>query len=274
MIISCPQCQKKLRIDATRYAGRHLTINCRHCGKPFNYRIPRQHKILVAHGEPEVCQMILTICQQDVAEMLVCSDAKMLRALLRRHRFLALLLDVALPGAFSFELIDEIHTGGEETKIILLPSVYNRTAYKRKPTSLYHADAYLELHHLSDQLIPLLHRLAPELALNSSPYCLLSDSGEERHLFEHDSIYQQAEDLAAQLIADIALYYQDQIDAGIENQDLDTRLAVQLDEGQRLLAERIPRAELDARDYLTIALKRFTSARKKELDLLRRTQHD
>ncbi|NCO51238.1 MAG: hypothetical protein GW875_03975 [Deltaproteobacteria bacterium] len=274
MIITCPECQKKLRFNAAKYTGRRLTLNCRHCGGAFSYLVPRQQKILVAHGEPEVCQMILTVCRHDVAEMLVCSEAEMLRTLLRRHRFAALLLDVALPGAFSFELIDEIHADGAETKIILLPSVYNRTAYKRKPTSLYHADAYLELHHLSDQLIPLLRSLVPGLSLQSSPYCLLSDRGEERHLSELGSVSQQAEALAAQLIADIALYYQDQIDLGIEKGDLETRLAVQLDEGQRLLTRRIPRAELDARDYLTIALKRFIRAREKELENRNRMQHD
>lgn len=274
MIVTCSECQKKLRIDAVKYAGRHLALTCRHCGTSFNYRIPGQYKILIAHGEPEVCQTILTVCQQNLGEILVCSDAKMLRTQLHRHNFFVLLLDVALPGAFSFELIDEVHIKNPHTKIILLPSVYNRTAYKRKPVSLYGADAYLELHHLSDRLIPCLHQLVPELALNTRPQPLRSEAGEERHLSEHDSVYQQAEKLAAQLIADIALYYQDQIDAGIENQDLPARLALQLDEGQRLLAARIPRAELNARDYLTIALKRFTDAREKELKNLSRTEYD
>lgn len=267
MIIPCPKCQKKLRINAAKYAGKNLALVCRNCTHKFSYAAPSSVKILVAHGEPEACRNILEICRQDVGEILTCSDATMARQLLGRHSFAALLLDVALPGAFPFQLIDEIRSVGDPIKIILLPSVYNRTAYKRKPSSLYGADGYIELHHLSDQLIPLLNKLLPHRAMKSLPSSSVINEGDERPLTANAAVNQQAEELASILIADIALYHQEQIDMGIAQQDLETRLVEQLDEGRRMLACRIPQCELDRQDYLLVALNRFAAAREKELKM-------
>ncbi len=267
MIIVCPACQKKLRIDAVKYAGKNLSLICRSCGHKFVHAANRS-RILVAHGEEEICQTILDICQDDLGEIETSHTARMTRNLLASHPFSVLLLDVALPGAFPFQLIEEIRQAGTPLKIILLPSVYNRTAYKRKPSSLYGADAYLELHHLSDQLIPLVQKLAPHLALKSAPRCPMNDRGEERPLAQNTGISQQAEELARLLIADIALYHQEQIDQGIIQGDLEDRLASQLEEGRRLLAGRIPQVELDKQDYLLLALKRFSAARAEELQLV------
>lgn len=265
MIIACPLCPKKLRIDAVKYAGKNLSLTCRSCGQSFPCAIPSATKILVAHAESEVCHTVLEVCRQDVGEIMTCSDAAMARQLLKRHSFSVLLLDVALPGTFPFQLIEEIQRSGETTKIVLLSSVYSRTAYKRKPSSLYGASDYLELHHLSDRLIPLLHKLVPDLSLKSQPSSPKKDKGEERALPADADASQQAEQLARLLIADIALYHQEQIDLGIDRRDLKLRLSEQLDEGRRLLACRIPQAELDKQDYLLAALMSFAAAREKEL---------
>lgn len=267
MIVYCPECHKKLRINASKYAGKKLSLACRGCAHQFIFRAPAQTQILVAHGEPEVCRTILEVCRQDIGQILTCSDAAMARQLLNRHSFSILLLDVALPGAFPFQLIEEIHAAGTTVKIILLPSVYNRTAYKRKPSSLYGADGYLELHHLSDQLIPLLQKLIPDMSLVSRPYCLTVDEGEERSLPVLSDVGRQAEEFARLLIADIALYHQDQIDLGIINEDIEERLFSQLAEGRQMLVGRIPQLELDRKDYLLLALKVFVSARRKELQM-------
>lgn len=265
MIIVCPECQKKLRINAAMYAGKNLSLTCRHCRQTFPCLIHLTTKILVAHGEPEVCQTVLDVCRQDAGEILTCRDADMFRQILGHQSFSVLLLDVALPGAFPFQLVDEIRRSGKPIKIILLPSVYNRTAYKRRPLSLYGADGYLELHHLPDRLIPLLYELVPDLALKSRPYYAMSVEGKERPLPAHADAQQQAEELSRLLVADIALYHQEQIDLGIENLDLAERLAPQLAEGRRMLGCRIPQVELDRQDYLLLALQCFADAREKEL---------
>lgn len=275
MITSCPGCHKKLRIDATRYAGRkNLAIKCRNCGQRFPLNVPASGRILVAHGEEEVCHSIQDVCRQDLGEIHICHDARTARRMLGVQDFSVLLLDVALPGAFPFQLIDEIRASMATTKVILLPSVYNRTAYKRKPSSLYGADAYLELHHLSDRLIPLMQELQPQLKLVSRPYCNIDESGEERSLPQDAGPEQQALELARLLVADIALYHQEQIDQGITCGDLEKRLTPQLEEGRRLLASRIPAVNLDKQDYLLSALADFAAARRSELQAGEAGPHD
>ena len=43
--------------------------------------------------------------------------------------------------------------------VILIASVFNKTAYKRTPHSLYGADDYVEQHHIPDMLPVKLARL-------------------------------------------------------------------------------------------------------------------
>ena len=45
------------------------------------------------------------------------------------------------------------------TRVVLVASIYNRTGYKRRPTSLYGADDYVEQHHIPDALVGKLERL-------------------------------------------------------------------------------------------------------------------
>ena len=43
--------------------------------------------------------------------------------------------------------------------VVLVASVYRPTGYKRRPTRLYGADDYIEIHHLGDALSVKLRRL-------------------------------------------------------------------------------------------------------------------
>src|SRR5690606_33684975 len=74
---------------------------------------------------------------------------------MRAHAFSAMVLDVALPGTLAcYELIQLAKTGLPQpiSAVVLVASVFRRTSYKRRPTSLYGADDYVELHRLGDQL--------------------------------------------------------------------------------------------------------------------------
>ena len=162
-----------------------------------------------------------------------------------------LLLDVAFEGGFPFRLIDTLKKrGGEQYKIILLPSIYNRTAYKKRPESLYGADAYLELHHIGDRLLPLLAEHFPVLAEQCSRVTdPLRSQGNERAVKELD-LAGQASELARLLVADILLYHQDRFRGGLENDDLAGYFQEQLAEGRQLLMKRLPQAEFLAEDFI------------------------
>ena len=69
------------------------------------------------------------------------------------------MLDVALPTVHAYEIVEEVKRRAPETRIVLVASIYNRTGYKRRPTSLYGADDYVEQHHIPDALLTKLERL-------------------------------------------------------------------------------------------------------------------
>ena len=65
----------------------------------------------------------------------------------------ALVLDVAVGGRLAYEVVEEARKHAS-TRVVLIASIYNRTGYKRRPTSLYGADDYVEQHHIPDALVP------------------------------------------------------------------------------------------------------------------------
>ncbi|PLX90721.1 MAG: hypothetical protein C0619_08735 [Desulfuromonas sp.] len=271
MIIECPSCNASLRLDKSRYAGKRLSLRCPSCRRSFTTEIPPDSiaTVLVAHGYPKSFDELRAVLVQDDLTILTCSENEEALSLLRDKPVRILLLDVALTGSFPFELIDEARNkpSDKPVKIILLPSVYNKTAYKRRPTSLYGADAYLELHHIGDRLLPLLRDLCPDLDLKEpSAGFYRSAKGEERSLPDASGA-QAAEELARLLIADIALYHQEQIDQGIREGAPGLYLDNEMNEGRRLLDERIAHEILAQGDFLQQALEQFAVARRKELDL-------
>lgn len=271
MIIECPGCKASLRLNKSRYAGKRLSLRCPSCRRTFTTEIPPDSiaTVLIAHGYPKSFDELRAVLVQDDLTILTCSENDEALSLLRDNPVRILLLDVALTGSFPFELIEEARNQSSDkpVKIILLPSVYNKTAYKRRPTSLYGADAYLELHHIGDRLLPLLRELCPDLDLKEpSAGFYRSAEGEERSLV-NVSGGQAAEELARLLIADIALYHQEQIDQGIREGVPDLYLGAEMNEGRRLLADRIAPESLAEGDYLQWALEQFAVARRKELEI-------
>ena len=101
----------------------------------------------------------------------------------------ALVLDVALPEVHAYEIVEEAKRLPAAPAIVLVASIYNRTGYKRRPTSLYGADDYVEQHHIPDQLLPKLERLVglaprhvdpPPAHVESEDGRKIRDAGERR----------------------------------------------------------------------------------------------
>jgi CheY-like chemotaxis protein len=192
----------------------------------------------------------------------------------------ALVLDVAVGGVLAYEVVEEVRRRQLPTRVVLIASVYNRTSYKRRPTSLYGADDYVEQHHIPDALVPKLERLigaAPHagggrhLAHADTPEGrAIRDAGEGR-LAPLDAavapeLRDRAERLARLIVSDIALYNGDALDAAAAAGDLtpehlETRLRADLDEGRLLFDLRVPLEVRRGRDFIGEALKELLERR-------------
>lgn len=298
MIVSCPDCAARLRVDPQRLAGKRLTLRCARCRKIFQVSVPGSRKaeaplrVLIAHSDRDLCQAVAGILSREGLDGQVCHDGHQAFQALQHSGAQVAVIDVALPGLLAFELIEQIRREPKlkDLRIILLSSVYNKMAYKRTPTSLYGADDYIEKHHISDDLVPKINRLVtaarpggggskPAGVTVGTEYTaepgyrgIMNDkiqAAEEREtrggVEEEDR--EKARRLARIIVADIALYNQDRVDEGVRSDRFYELLASEIAEGKRLFLERHPAGNKAPLDVLEEACEAFIRRRREELGL-------
>jgi DNA-binding response OmpR family regulator len=205
-------------------------------------------------------------------------------------------VDVALQGLYAFEVVEKIRRrpGLENVKVILLSSVYNYTAYKRSPNSLYGADDYIEKHHIPDDLVLKINRLLVDAAPASGPAAAGETEQDGRRLSTADEVMpsldfintvnekiqsaeaqevsagdaterERAERLARIIVSDISLYYQERVDEGILEGNWSELLANEIKEARRLFRDRFPSPQIQNSRILEAAFLDLLEKRSREL---------
>lgn len=195
--------------------------------------------ILVAHENREVSRHIGEVLQR--AGFSVASVASGARALGELSERAAVVLDVGLGSdMMAFQVIEAIRAHPEDFDIpvVLVASVYNKTAYKRRPSDLYGADDYVEQHHIGDMLPEKLCRL---LSIDATGVADLFSDGENsafnaRLRDANDSADASIAAAAHTIISDIALYHQAEFERVASGEDA-RNLAGALAEGSKMLAK-------------------------------------
>ena len=304
MIVICPGCETRFRVDRNKWFGKRLSVRCVHCQKQFQLELPDSQSgqdrnrvsVMIAHSDHELCNSILKIVEKAGFEGVVSHTGDDVLASVESIRPDVIIVDVALQGLYAFEIVESLRSrpGLEEIKIILLSSVYNKAAYKRAPTSLYGADDYIEKHHLPNDLAQRILQLVyvaergsskpramrPELkkdvvnkgvvkASPEEPADLLKveiQAAEEHEISANDvSQQQRAERLARIIVSDISLYHQERIDEGILNGNWSELLAKEIKEARLLFAKRFPSPEIQNKKILEAAFLDLFEKRQKEL---------
>jgi CheY-like chemotaxis protein len=207
-------------------------------------------------------------------------------------------VDVALQGLYAFEVVEKVRrrAGLENVRIILLSSVYSKTAYKRAPSSLYNADDYIEKHHIPDDLVPKVNRLLVDAAPASGrrlkgeeeqsgealpglqaagQFDLIQSVNDRIKAAEEQqvegrqggSIMDRAARLARIIVADVALYCQEKLDQGIRGGNWEALLAAEVKEARRLFRERFPDENIQKAKILEKAFLDLLQHRQRELGL-------
>ncbi|OGQ90997.1 MAG: hypothetical protein A2289_00800 [Deltaproteobacteria bacterium RIFOXYA12_FULL_58_15] len=211
-------------------------VRCHDCGE-LVFRSLSGPEVVVAHASDVVAQVIgVALIDSRFAPIRVRNGTQAMAVMLAR-RPAAIVLDVGLSDMMSFQLIEKIRAGElAGTKAILVASVFNKTAYKRRPETLYGADDYVEQHHIPDmlpkKLASLLNEPEPNLGrLDEAALQRLNDDESMPELSGRNRL--QA--LARSIVADIALYHENEVHACVKSAE-GTPLVSALDEGRRLLA--------------------------------------
>jgi predicted Zn finger-like uncharacterized protein len=119
-------------------------------------------RVVVANESIPFCEAVQKILSTEPFDVVTCNDGKVALETVQRLKPEVLLLDVALPTMFGFEVCERVRQDAAlaSVKIVLIAAIYDKTRYKRSPNSLYGADDYIEKHHIPDSLIPMIYRLA------------------------------------------------------------------------------------------------------------------
>ena len=292
MVVICPKCKTKLKVDDGKISPGGSRFKCPKCSTillvkrplPVPEKVVDNVKILVAHSNPAVSNEITSLLQENSYRTITAADGieTMVKSI-KELPFLAV-IEVGLPKIYGFEVCKRLKLRPETKgmRFILVSSVYDKSRYKRDPESLYDADDYIEEHRISELLmnsIAALRGKEPEKKEEQiekprvEPLKSASKPGTELLLHPEEKEVQTAVDekierarrLARTIISDVYLYNTSKADESIRNNTFAAVFASEMKEGLKLYESRIPQ-EIRARgDFFKEALKNFIEAKKKIL---------
>ena len=209
-------------------------------------------KVLIAHHSWKTSELTAEALFESGFHPLRAEHGEHAVQILDSHKPGALVLDVGLERILSFQLIDQIRQDPslQTIKIVLISSVFNKTAYKSQPSSLYGADDYVEHHHILDKLPHKLRFLLGENQEDVKQKVVSNPISETDDI----SVNRQLMDMARRVVSDIALYHQSEIDQILEDDQIDI-LSPALAEGRRILASQVGKTSLTTSDPVLEAFK-------------------
>jgi len=168
MLIVCPNCKKRFDVDPGS-SDQPKKLRCSNCRAVFRLvrkgerrEAPQTRlKVVIANESAAFCQAVEKVLSGEPFELFPCTDGKQALETVEKVTPDVLLLDVALPTMFGFEVCERVRQNPalSKVKIVLIASIYDKTRYKRSPNSLYGADDYIEKHHIPDSLVAMIYRL-------------------------------------------------------------------------------------------------------------------
>jgi predicted Zn finger-like uncharacterized protein len=300
VVVICPKCKVRLKVADEKIALEGTRFKCPKCSTVLLVKRPAARlrpldevKILVAHEEPSIMEKITVILTKSGYTVIPAKDG--IEAMVNATKempFLAV-LGVSIPKIYGFEVCKRLK-GRPETKdmkVILIPSVYDMTRYRREPESLHDADDYIEEHLIEGSLIRKIEALKgtppktsagpsvdtghirkekTEITGTEKENAALAKrgpqkpSGETTQKEKGDEV-ERAKRLARTIIADIYLYSKAKVDDAIRSDSFHKTFASDLKEGLKLYENRVPAEIRGMGDFFNEAINNFIEKRKREI---------
>ncbi|MBT0662980.1 zinc-ribbon domain-containing protein [Geobacter pelophilus] len=320
MQIVCPNCKSRFNFDETRIESQGVKLRCGQCKAVFKITrktgdaesvppaVTPKSKLFVANESPAFCAAVQQVLAAEPFEVIAFNDGLEAMRAIELHKPAAVLLDVALPSMYGFEICEAVRRNADldQVKLILVASIYDKTKYKRTPSSLYGADAYIEKHHIPDSLAALVKKLVrngegliPEELSGKGgadgalpePGCKEEDNpGDEltRTALRQDeeltttipaapdanvpseelsAATVKAKRLARIIVSDILLYNQDKVLDGIRSGTFYELLKDEIREGKALYARRVPHEVSNGNAFLDEAFEQLISSKRNEIGI-------
>jgi predicted Zn finger-like uncharacterized protein len=331
MLIVCPGCKTKFTFDEQKVGSEGVKLRCSKCHAIF--RVLRKTsvsvpppvtsgaapaepapavgqsalrlKVVVANESEAFCGAVKRVLATEPFEVHAFNDGKTAFSAVEELKPDVVLLDVALPSMYGFEICEAVRKNPalSTVKLILLASIYDKTRYKRAPNSLYGADGYIEKHHIPDSLVGMIYNLVsgqkPVGSLDRKKP-LAEEEGQaapewpsRREIAAQEAVREElkkdeeqetsapappsppelpeaqvkARRLARIIVSDIVLYNQVKVEEGIRKGTFYMLLADDIKEGRALYARRVSEEIRETTSYLEDAFEELIARKKRELNL-------
>ncbi len=263
MLVSCPACAARYRLDPARIAGKRVSIRCPAC--QFVFVFPQKEQlsvqdpeVLFATGSSSLSQALAERCRQNQMAFVACSDGNEALQLLANCLPATVLLDVALTGRYAFDVIKFVRSQprGGEIRILLLTSSFRRGSFVAKATELHGANDSIDGVVLSGMENEEFRRfLTTGVSASDSP----GPPAEPTTLGEKTveltpTQWNQASTLAKVIAADIVLRYQDLLEESARTGLLGKTLVEGLAKGRQLFSARMGEDLARKYDFVGAAL--------------------
>jgi predicted Zn finger-like uncharacterized protein len=300
MFISCPLCKTRFKFNEQKIHGEGIKFRCSKCSAIFRLAVDKSARggrltILVAHESAEFCAAVEKVLAPEPFDIISCHDGKEAVDLAVRFKPDVVLLNVALPTLYGFQVCEAIRGNPEVSgiRIILLAAIYDKTKYKRSPQSLYGADDYIEQHHIPDALAAMIYRLATDTreveadslamqeALPTSPERLTPAEADRQEVVRNDlktmvavaesapaeKLYETAMQLARSIVSDISLYREAELEEAVRTGDIELCLGLEIKDGRAIYESRLTEFASFPRDFYGEALAELISQKKREMQI-------
>jgi CheY-like chemotaxis protein len=231
MIVQCPQCLRKYRLQDTQ--AKLLRVKCRSCGNQFlvspsektSHELTQASGavlVLVADIQRDFRSFLLSLLASQGFNLIVVDEGETALHMVKERKPKLLFVNPYLPKLMGIELIQRLRSGkGEVPIIFLLGAIHNRKRYRRRPESLYGADDYID-EGSSDKVV--IHKLSYHLGI--------ADRKDEGEAIENEALR-----LARSIFADLLVYEGEKMEKVKKVEDFFASFADEAQEGQRYLEE-------------------------------------
>lgn len=291
MVVICPKCRARLKVEETKLASGGSKFRCPKCSTVLMLRKPAapakrnldEKKILVAHSNPDTVRKIASVLSDSGYNTVTAPDGvDMMVKALKEYPFLSI-AEMALPKICGSEICKKLKMRADTQgmKFILVSSIRDKTEYREEPVLLHRADDYIEDNNLSTQLIDKVERLSERSGRQKAEE---NQSGEDQPAVRQpqmegetlikgnaqtssvpDERVEKAKRLARTVINDIYIYSSAKLDEAVRNNNFYAVFASELKEGKKLYDHRVPEEVRLIADFYKEAIENFISARKKSL---------
>lgn len=292
MVVICPKCKTRLKVDEGRLTAGGSRFKCPRCATillvkkplPVQEKPVDNVKILVAHSNPARTEEITSLLKKIGYLTVTATDGieAMVKAI-KELPFLAI-IEVALPKIYGFEVCKRLKLRPEtkNIKVILVSSPYDKTRYKREPESLYDADEHIEEHRIVELLTDTVNVLrgggykkTEEKAEKPSEAPAKQKVGQKTEPQvkpvekivppDNEEKIERARRLARTIVSDIYLYNTAKAEESIKADTFFHVFAAEIREGTKLYESRIPPEIRSQGDFFRNVLKNFIESKKKVL---------